>query len=428
MAPELENKLKNLPTVPGVYQYKDSKGKIIYVGKAKNLRNRVKSYFIDNLDPLSKTKALVDRIIDMSYIEVSSEFEALILEAELIKKYHPKYNISLKDDKSYLYIVIRNELGIPKIITERRPNLQKKDTVFGPYPDGSTAKSVVRTLRKIIPFRDCDTSKFSRYQKLKRPCLYGYIGLCSAPCQTETDLKKYKQDILKIKKLLSGNSNAVVKAITKEMKNASKNKDFEKAIAYRDTLNKFTYITQGFKTAQSYIDNPYLVEDIVEKSLAELKSSLPWKNLNLDRIECYDIANISGKEAVGAMVVATKGRIDKSEYRKFKIKLKSEPDDFGMIREVLERRLSTDWPKPNMIVVDGGKGQVSAALDVVTGIPVIGLAKRLETIVVPNAGEFTEIILARTNEGLKLLQRLRDEAHRFSQAYHHLLRMKKLSA
>jgi len=437
---ELKIRIQSLPLNPGIYKFLDKKGIVIYVGKAKSLRNRVRSYFQDNLEVGSKTYALVNRISEVDFIEVLSEFEALILEAELIKKLRPKYNISLKDDKSFLYIVIRSEkllindrtAGVPRILTARKTDLEEKDVVFGPYPDGSTAKYIVKTIRKIIPFRDCSSSKYARYQKLGRPCLYGHLGLCSAPCTANISLEGYREDIKRVKKLLSGKSAQIVNTLKREMEKAAKKEDFEKAANYRDIVQKFDYIRQSFKTAGKYLENPYLVDDIIAKSLDELVKNITIVKSLPSRIECYDISNISGKEAVGSMVVTTDGRIDKSEYRRFKIKFKTQPNDFEMMSEVLGRRFNNNWPKPDLIVLDGGKGQVSAGLDSLRekniNVPVIGLAKRFETIVYKDDGNFIEVNLSKDNEGLKLLQRLRNEAHRFAQKYHHQLRLRKFKS
>lgn len=434
MSATLKEQVKQLPQVPGVYLYKNNLNEIIYVGKAKNLKSRVSSYFFQPLDPNSKTAILVSNIALLEYIEAFSEFEALILEAELIKKYKPKYNILLKDDKSYLYIVIRKEKGIdfPKILTVRKPDILKTDTAFGPYPDGTSAKYIVRTLRKIFTFRDCSSAKFYKYKKLNKPCLYGHINLCSAPCvkNEAAHLKDYLKQINSIKKLLQGKSTAVIKDLKKQMNLASKNQEFEKAVKFREILSKFDYIRRQFTSPQEYMLNPYLVDDVIDKSLEELKSAIPTLTAVPKRIECYDISNISGTDAVGSMVVATDGRIDKSQYRKFKIKLKKSPDDFEMLREVIRRRLSNKWQLPDLFVIDGGKGQVSAVLEVFDEknitIPVIGLAKRFETIILHTDGGFEEIVLKKDNVGLNLLQRLRDEAHRFAQKYHHVLRLKRI--
>lgn len=436
----------SLPVVPGCYLFKDIDNNIIYVGKAKILRNRVGSYFNTSIQPGTKTYALVHKINDIEHVEASSELEAFVLEAELIKKYKPKYNINLKDDKSYLFIVIRNEklssendsfLNIPVITTARKNDLKKGDISFGPYPDGSTTKYVVKTIRKIFPFRDCAPSKFYSHKSLKRACLFGDLGLCSAPC-INNDLDSYKKNITNVKKFLSGESTTILKDLTKQMHEASKNLDYEQATKYRDLITKFEYITTHFRSPYQYIENPYLLDDLANESLEELKKNIPLLKTLPVRIECYDIANISGKEAVGAMTVATNGKIDTSEYKKFKIRLKNTPDDFGMLQEVLSRRLSHEtegtklksWGVPDLLLIDGGKGQVSSIQEVVDTlglkIPVIGLAKKFETIVYKYDNEFVELSLEKSNKALQLLIKLRDEAHRFGQKYHHYLRSKKM--
>ncbi len=436
--------LKDLPLLPGVYLFKDISGKIIYVGKAKSLRNRVSSYFHNDISLGIKTQALVGRVKEIDYIETLSELEALILEAELIKKHRPKYNIALKDDKSYLYIVFRNELLkvddkkvlIPKVITARKSDLLPKDEVFGPYPNSNTARYIVKILRKIFPYRDCSASKFSRHQKLKRPCLYGHIGLCQAPCTDAISVDDYKKDLVRIKKLLRGNRSTLVREFEKQMTQASKNMEYESAAYYRDILKKLDYVRANYKSAEKYIENPNLTEDLADQSLLSLKSNIPFLTNLPSKIECYDISNISGKEAVGSMVVATNGAIDKSQYKRFKIKLESEPNDFAMMCEVLERRLTNGlenkagWTMPDLIVLDGGKGQLSVVRELMQRlnvvIPTIGLAKKKETIVMFAGDTFEELNLSLDDEGLKLLIRLRDEAHRFAQRYHHHLRLKKL--
>lgn len=450
----LKEKASKLPQVPGSYIYKDKKGKVIYVGKAKNLRSRVGSYFNITLDTSSKTAALVRQINDLEFIEVESEFEALILEAELIKKYRPKYNIILKDDKSYIYIVIRNEklivsgkkITLPKIITARKTEIQKNDISYGPYPNSSITKNVLGTIRKVFQYRDCSPSKFSRYEKLQSPCLFGHINLCLKPCvlNTSEDTKRYKNSINNVKKILSGNAIKMTSNIKKEMKKYSKSMEYEKAALYRDLLSKFSYVQNTFRDATEYIDNPYLVEDVTKKAMEEVIGIVPSLNKLPKRIECYDISNISGKEAVGSMVVATEGKLDKKEYRRFKIKFKETPDDFGMMYEVLSRRLSREskkkksgkkniiqsWGTPDLIVVDGGKPQVSAAYQVMQdlqiNIPFVGIAKKYETLVIKEGDDFEEKKVDKSNPGMKLLINLRDESHRFAQAYHHLLRQKSL--
>jgi len=442
---ELLSKVKNLPKVPGVYMFKNSNGEIVYVGKAKNLNNRVGSYFKNKLDINSKTWQLVQTIHNIDFIEVASEFEALILEASLIRKFDPKYNIVLKDDRSYLYIVIENEklkkdgisIILPKLVLARRRDLKNGVKAFGPFPESNTAKNVLYTLRKNIGFRDCSSVKFQRYSKQNKFCLYGHLNLCQAPCLLGNNTSLYKKEIKNIERILSGKSSVLYKYYESQMNKASNRQDYETAKIFRDLLKKLDYIRIDFKATQSYLDNPYLIDDIIDNSLSELVKNLPILTDKPKRIECYDISNLSGKEATASMVVTTNGRIDKSEYKRFQIKLKDSPDDFEMLREVLRRRFSLEkeknqkWSTPDLIIVDGGKGQVSAVLNVLNEkqlkIPLIGIAKRYETIIYFDKGEFKEARLDRTNEGLKLIQRMRDEAHRFSRRYHHLLRLKKLT-
>ena len=453
----LKEKAGSLPQVPGSYIFKDKTGRVIYVGKAKNLRSRVGSYFNVAVDTSSKTAALVRMINDLEFIEVESEFEALILEAELIKKYKPKYNIVLKDDRSNLYIVIRSEkvfvcgknISLPKVITARKTELQKKDLVYGPFPNSEVAKNILVTIRKVFTFRDCSAGKFNRYKKIGSPCLYGHIGVCSAPCiaKNELELKAYKKRILSVKKILSGQASKLILDIGREMKKSSHNEEFEKAAEYRNLLEKFSYVQRSFHDAAEYIGNPYLVEDLTKKSLEEIVRLLPFLGWNFaqkkepKRIECFDISNISGKEAVGSMVVAVDGKITKKEYRRFRIKFKNKPDDFGMMYEVLYRRLKREvrnerkknqatWGVPDLIIVDGGRPQVSAALEVMKDlyfdVPVVGLAKKFEHLVYFDGAEFKEVGWPKSNLGMKLLITLRDESHRFAQSYHHLLRKKSL--
>jgi excinuclease ABC subunit C len=301
-------------------------------------------------------------------------------------------------------------------------------------------RQLLRTIRKIYPYRDCSDSKFSRHSKVGKHCLYGSIGLCQAPCvnKSDRDIKNYKFSVLQIKKLLSGNSSKLVNSLEKKMSKESKELRYEDAATTRDLLNKLYYVRQSFRSAEEYIDNPYLKDDIAEIALKSLVENIELLKEKPSRIECYDISNISGKGSVGSMVVATNGKIDKDEYKRFKIRTKDTPDDFDMIFEVLYRRLkhekkdNKNWPRPDLLVVDGGKGQVSAALAALKEykleIPIIGLAKKFETIVYKDKNDFKEINLEKRDPGLLLLIRLRDESHRFAQAYHHKLRANNLRA
>jgi len=439
MLEELHVKVKKLPREPGVYLFKNKQEKVIYVGKAKNLKSRVSSYFQKNLILEPKTQVLVSRIADLEIILTATELEALILEAELIKKYWPKYNIVHKDDKTHLFIVIRKENKFPKVITARKTDLKGSDIKFGPYTNSTTTKQILRTMRKIFPFRDCSPSKFARYQRMNKPCLYGHLGLCPAPCLAETDLKHAQKEITRLKNFLLGKSSSIIRDYERLMQKASREKKYEAAASYRDTLKRFEYVRTSFKTPDQYIDNPNLLEDIAARSLRDLKEGIPILDNEPLHIECYDISNISGQEAVGSMVVSLEGKITKSHYKRFKIRSKDRPDDVYMMKEVLTRRVKRGlaakdkdftWSLPDLIVLDGGKGQVSAGLEVMdyvgVRVPIIGLVKKKETIVYKTNGGFEKVNLPETNEGLKLLMRLRDEAHRFAQSYHHRLRLKKI--
>lgn len=436
---------KNLPEVPGVYIFRNKLKKVLYVGKAINLKSRVSSYFAnsDLLDP--KTSALVSKVESIEHIEVQNEIEALLLESELIKRYKPPYNINLKDDKFYKYIVIDNES--PKKIGTTRKITVGKYKYFGPYPESTSISIILKTLRRIFPYRDCSQAKFNRYKSAKRPCLYGHIGLCSAPCQGESQIQTNDQNVKMISEYLSGDRKKLFNAIENEMKLASKNLEFEKAAYLRDQVASYNYLTQEIGNIREYIEVPNTVEIKNTEGVTELIRVLQEKaNISFDpniaassfRIETFDISNIQGKNAVGAMVVTTGGAPDKSEYRRFKIQTKDTPNDFAMMKEMLTRRFSRKedqpkWGNPNLIVVDGGKGQLSYAIEALklTGknFPIIGLAKREEEIIYINQDEQFEILkLKASSTALNILKKGRDEAHRFGITYYRKLHRKSLLA
>ena len=439
-------KVTNLPREPGVYLFTNINQKVLYVGKAKDLKSRVSSYFQKSYRLEPKTEALVQKIADLNIVQTASELEALILEAELIRKHRPKYNIIQKDDKSNLYIVIRKEtleIGgqkakLPKIITARKTDLLKNDIKYGPFTNSQNARQVLAAVRKIFPFRDCSVVKFRRYKSLNKPCLYGHLGLCPAPCLSETNLSSVSLELNRLKDFLSGRSTKIVNDYKRRMNTSAQKKRYEEAAYYRDMLRKFQYMRTSFTMPDQYIDNPNLLEDLAAKSLKQLRDVLPILDKEPTQIECYDISNLSGQEAVGAMVVGIDGRIRKDKYKRFKIRVKSTPDDTAMLKEVLTRRflrainskVNDGWSLPELLVMDGGKAQVSAALDVSRSmkidLPIIGLAKRYERIVYEWEGKLMELEIPRDNEGLKLLIRLRDEAHRYAQSYHHRLRLKRI--
>jgi excinuclease ABC subunit C len=411
---QLLNKVNQLPDQPGVYIYKNDKKQIIYIGKAVNLKKRVTQYFKrdDALGP--KTLQLVSQIADLEYRLVGSEIEALVLEASLIKQYRPKYNSQLKDDKSYIYIVISKD-KYPTVTPVFKSSLNSNANFYGPFPDSSAVRSLLKTIRHIFPY-------YSTPHHGKSKCLYCHLGLCPGP---DIDEKEYKKIIGNIKHILNGNFKKLTSTLKKEMDQFSKNENYEFAKLRRDQLMSVEYIMSGWKNLNNLYQQIDLPEDRAYKALRELKSVLlPHIHhlIDINRIEAYDISNLGSKYFVGSMVVFQNGKIDLDEYRKFKIYTKATQDDQYMIKEVVWRRLKhPEWRLPQIILVDGGKPQVSAAsmvLDEYKGkISLIGLAKREETIVIKTADYWTEINLPKNSPSLLLLQHLRDEAHRFANKY-----------
>lgn len=421
--------LKNISENPGVYIFKDSKNNIIYVGKALRLKDRVRSYFLKQ--SYLKADLLVNDVKKYSTIEVFSEVEALILEANLINKYKPKYNISLKDDKSFLYIAITKE-EFPKVLSVRKPtNKEHFRYLYGPFPGSTSVRSVLKIIRKVFPF--CSQSG-----KARKSCFYSHINLCN-PCPTyikKTDGKEYselKQIYLKnikyIKRFLDGDFKAIKKSLVKQMNDYSSQQMFEKAQVLNKQIQHIDYITNHYHSISNFLTDSNFLHNQQKNALSELKDLLKPYFPNIDypaRIEGIDISTISGKEASGSLVVFTNGEKDTASYRRFKIK-KSGPDDVSMIEEVLARRLNhTNWPYPNLLLIDGGKPQLSAVVHLLNikkiYVPVIGLAKKTETLVIPFNKSYKLIQLKRRSASLRLIQMVRDEAHRFARIYHHALR------
>lgn len=419
METRLHGKLKKLPDEPGVYLFYDDGNKLIYVGKAKSLKKRIKSYFA-NKNMGKKTNKLVSKINDVKYIKVTSEFEALLLEANLIQKSKPFYNIQAKDDKSPIYIRITNgDFPIVELTRNSKLPVNKKDFIRGPFPSTKTTREILRIIRKIFPY--------CHHKNAKKPCLFVHLGLCPYPYANKETQVEYIKTILKIKKLLSGKEKQLVRDLTKEMSLYAKLEMFERADIVKSQLQQLEYLTQTYRVPRDYIEQPTLVDDITRARLTELKKTLGISKMPR-RIECYDISNISGKLATGSMVVFTDGRPSKANYRKFKIKYKSTPDDFEMIREVLSRRFKNNWPDADLIIIDGGRGQLSAAVKIAEKynkkIPMVSLAKKLEQIYTTESP--IPISLPKESPSRQLVQALRDEAHRFAITYHRLLRSRQL--
>lgn len=372
---------------------------------------------------------LVPLVRDIQTIRVGSEIEAFLLESSLIKKHRPFYNIKLIDDKSYPLIEITQNESPAIIVTRRK--LDKASHYFGPYSDATALKTVLKLIRKIFPYQSVKNHP-------KRKCLYYHLGLCPCIPANPHHLAEYKKNIKKIEKFLEGKKDEVIKRLEKERDEYADNEEYESAKVIQERIERILLITSDTYDPFHYMDKPDFYFERIEKEVKSLKEILSpfYPELgSLNRIECYDISNISGKQATGSMVVFTNGDKDASEYRRFKIRSKDTPDDFLMMQEMLSRRLNNeDWPHPSLLVIDGGKGQVGSALKALANlgkrIPVIGLAKREEIIVVPiksaNGIQFEEIKLAHSTPGINLLRRIRDEAHRFAVTYHRLLRKKNM--
>ena len=391
---------------------------MIYVGKAKNLRKRVSSYFTKS-DLGEKTRMLVSQIRDVRTVVVQSEIESFLLEERLIKKYKPKYNIKLTDGKAYPLIRITVKDEYPKVLLARKED-DPKSLYFGPYTSSGSLKMVLKLIRKIIPYQ-------STLNHPKGLCLYYHLGLC--PCPSTLTGREYRKNIKSLINFLNGDTKKVIRDFENEREISSKEENFEQASMIQKRIEAIKLITSPFYKPFEYESNPNLRDDVLQMELSELKNILNSNNVpvsNLGRIECYDISNIQGKNATASMVVLTNGERDTSQYRRFKIRMEykgGKPNDFAMMQEVLTRRLKHDeWEKPGLIVVDGGKGQVSAATEVIEeNIPLIGLAKREETII---TRDLQEIKLPKDSKALQLIMKIRDEAHRFAITYHRKLRSK----
>lgn len=416
----------SLPTKPGVYLFKDSRHRVVYVGKAKDLKKRVSSYFQKSAHD-AKTTLLVSQVAEISHIIVNSEIEAFLLEATLIKKHKPYYNIRFADDKSYPYIMISQD-RIPYVSITRKKSL-KKATYFGPFPDAGSVKVVLKLLRRVFPYESVKNHP-------KRKCLYYHLNLC--PCvQAEPDnLPAYKKNIGNLKRFLNGRTGVVVDLLGKELKHAVKDERFEDAGKIQHQIEAIERITQQTYNPFSYLTRPNLQITREKEENDDLRNLLVEHGVtlgSLERIECYDISNLQGTNATGSMTVFIHGSATSSEYRKFRIKSLQTPNDFAMHQEVMARRLKhTEWGTPNLFIIDGGKGQVSSIMQVLAHmnirIPVIGLAKKFETLVIPErvAGivEFREVRVPYSRPALNLARRIRNEAHRFAITYHRNLRNK----
>jgi len=429
----LAAKLKNLPISSGVYFHKDKSGEIIYIGKAAVLKNRVKQYFQSTRDIDIKTKALVAEIYDTDWVETDSEIDALFLEAEMVKRYMPRFNILLRDDKSLTFVRIDMKSEWPHISFTRNPADDKAE-YFGPYYNGFAVKKALRYLRKVFPYYTKVTKDGTRLD------LDSHLGL--TPVNMNSD--EYKANLRKLISYIKGNRKSIINELEVDMKKAAKSHDFEIAAKIRNKIRNLNELQQRIMFGdKEFLD---ISKDKALRDLADL--------LNLDkipaRIEGYDISHMSGTNVVASMVVFKNGVSDRGEYRKFKMKI-DQNDDFYNMNETITRRLSErnlkSWGRPDLILIDGGKGQLDAAIQArdkcgQSIIPFIGLAKREEQIIIKgnslnknklvklggtleSTDDFTVINLPNSTHIIKLLQRIRDESHRFAVSYHTVLKRTK---
>ncbi|MBI3577024.1 GIY-YIG nuclease family protein [Candidatus Gottesmanbacteria bacterium] len=423
--------LSRLPHRPGVYLYRDINKTVLYIGKAVDLAKRVKQYFSRDDAVGEKTARLVSQIVTIEIQTVPTEFDALLLEAQLIRKYLPKYNVVARDDKSPLYVVITLGESLPRVLQLRKSQLQQafqghplkmasKRAIFGPFQSGRVVRDLLRTIRTIIPY--C-----TQKQRNGKPCFYTHLGLCN-PCPSAItslkDKQRYRSNMFRIRDIFAGKSVRVISALQKEMEDLAKKEQFEKADRVKRQVLALIALQERRLDPLLYIQKD---ADGLDELRTLLAAHIPTLG-RLSRIECIDISNLAGKEATGSLVVLTDGFADTNQYRRFRIHTKNAPNDVAMVAEVLTRRLNhPEWPYPDLLVIDGGKPQVAAAQGVTDEIPIIGLAKRFEEIIVGKEKEFITLRLPLNNPAIHVLQRIRDEAHRFAKGYHLLLRRKLLA-
>ena len=409
---DIKEKVKNLPSSSGVYLMKDADGTVIYVGKGDNLKKRVSSYFYPRRKVSERIGMLVSKIRDIEYIQTATSAEALIYENSLIKQLSPKYNVALRDDKSYPILKLTVNEKFPRLLITR----QKKDDgalYYGPYTSAKLLKEAVVILKQLFPLRTCNVMP-------KRVCLYYHIKQCPGPCEGKIDEARYNQMVAELKLFLEGRRAELIKVVSEKMKRASDAQDFEEAAILRNRMEALASVRE-----RKVIYGPM-------SELEELKNIAGVAG-DLRTIEAFDVSNIMGEEAVGSMIHFYKARPKKSEYRHFKIKTVEAIDDYAMMREIIRRRYSRLLEEkkalPDLVIIDGGRGHLNVAIDELKKLglermPVIGIAKEFEHIHKSNRKE--PIILPKDSKALHLVERIRDEAHRFAIAYHKTLLSKKI--
>ena len=424
-------KVRGFPATPGVYLMKDSQGRVIYIGKAKNLRARTGSYFHKAAEHDKRIVNWIGEVADIDHLPADSEVDALLMEARLIKDIQPRHNRDLKDDKSFPYLQITTGEDFPRVNFTREPQ-DSGVKLYGPFPRAKSLRGAIQVLQRIFKFRTCslDIDEDDPRWRWFRPCLLASIGQCTAPCNMRVDRETYRRDIHRLRLFLDGKKDVLLKEMNEEMREAGKALQFEKAARIRDEIKALENLNLRGDLAKHAQPEVFYIDP--RKGLKGLKQVLHLDSMPRT-IDGVDIAHLGGTETVGSLVTFVDGLPFKPGYRRYRIKSVSGIDDFASIREVVSRRIDglreREEPFPDIFLIDGGKGQLNAALDAfeakgVTPPTLISLAKREEEIYVP--GRPDPIVLRRRSFALRLLQYVRDEAHRFAQHYHHMLRKKRV--
>jgi excinuclease ABC subunit C len=402
----LKEKILSAPDSPGVYLMKDKTGKVIYAGKAKSLKKRLDSYLGGDLE--AKTAAMVSNALDIEFRLTQTEGLALLLEAALIHKYKPKYNVALRDDKSFPFVKITDE-EFPAVCITRKVETDAA-RYFGPYTNAKLLRQALKVIRNYFPYRSC--------KKLpKKPCIYYRIRLSPAPCARRINKAEYAKTIKSISLILEGRCDSLIKKLTKEMRLMARQRNFEEAAALRDKILSLSSLGSEYH--------------IPNAGLSDLKELLGLKRLPI-RIEGFDVSDISGKEACASMVSFYDGMPDKNNYRRFRIKSVEGIDDYAMIREVVARRYSRLIKEgiflPDLILIDGGKAHLESAqrelMKLGLKVPLVSIAKEEENIYTTARPQ--PLRLSHDTPALNLIRRVRNEAHRFALSYHHILRRKRM--
>jgi len=430
---EIREKLKDFPKAPGVYLMKDDRGRVIYVGKAKSLRDRVRSYFADSSsDHRLLLPKMMSEVADVEYVEAETELDALLKETRLIKDIRPKYNQRLVDGKTYPHIEITRGDDFPGVYVTRVCDVARSK-YYGPFTDVRGLRHAVQIMQRAFRFRTCsmEISADDPKRRFQRPCLLYYINCCTAPCADYISREEYAEQIQLLQRFLEGKRKRVLSEMEKTMWQASEQREFEKAARYRDQIRALEAL--GKRGEKDIFPEQFIEPDVnAREGLAELQELLGLQSAPRV-IDGVDVAHIGGDSAVGSVVRFVDGRPFKDGYRRFRIKTVAGIDDFAMIGEVVARRFRRAQEEeglvPDILLLDGGPGQLSGALARLRNFEerpdkVLALAKREELIHVEGSKE--PIRLKRHSVALRVLQYVRDEAHRFAQHYHHLLRDRSL--